>query len=259
MNDIRPPKDCDLTTLLYSEEGHIPPKALVSTLVDVRQNYKPGELIARLQKNGLFLVRALMLAAEHANDTTSSTFARKYAAICMYSSAWHSFAEEKPTQQHGVTRRRLKHLDLTRRDPETLPTTATLHQDATLKITDCIIQSNQVITAVRAGMPEAIEQANTRMGRMLGNTALHIAAAPVGDRLRAHPWLGATERQIIVRDYGQKLKNDALELSEQLGVVPSLALLAEPHGSPLRTLVQRTMPQPLADGFASMEAALFAA
>lgn len=262
MRDIRPPKDCDLTTLLYTEEGHVPPKALISKLADVRKGYKPGELTARLQKNGLFLVRALMLGAEHTQDQQSAEFARKYAAICMYSSAWHSFAEERPSgipKNLGVTRRRLKHLDLTRISAEALPSTAELHSRGTEKIVDCIIQASNVVTAVRSENPEAIDDANVRMGRMLGNTALHVVAAPIGDRLQTSPWLSATERQVIIRDYGQQLKNDALELSEQLGVVPSLALLADPHGSPLRTLIQREIPQPLADDFAHMEQNLLAA
>lgn len=258
MEKIRPPKDFDLTTILFKVPVHVPKKAQTTQLRRVREGYRKGELTARLQKNGLFLVRSLMLGAEFANDEDSAKFARKYAAVTMLASSWHSFAEEKNGEDHGVTRRRLKLLDLSNRlNPEAQPTTWQLHSEATEQMINSIISVNEQINAVRSRQEDRMIEQSRRTGRSLGNTALKIAGVPIGDTLQINPNLDSTSTQQFIRRYSQDLKNEMLDISEEVGVVPSLAALAEPHGSTLYIKLKDEMPRPLADAFEQTEKSLF--
>lgn len=260
MEKIRPPKDFDLTTLLFAEPVHVPKKAQTTELRAVREGYKRGELTARLQKNGLMLIRALMHAAEYTDDEDAVKFARKYAAVTMLSSAWHSFAEEKPGISHGVTRRRLKLLDVTPHlQTGILPSTEQLHAGGNERIIEAIWEASHAVTAVRGGIPEAIYDQNIKTGRKLGNTALHIVGAPIGEVLAANPHIDAITAQQTIRGYSQELKDEALHISREVEAVPSLVLLAEPNGSTLRTRMKDEMPRDLADAFYETERNLMVA
>jgi hypothetical protein len=254
MEKLRPPKDFDLTTILFKVPVHIPKKAQTSELRSAREGYRPGELTARLQKSGLFLVRSLMFNAEYANDEDSMKFARKYATTTMLASSWHSFAEEQEVGEHGVMRRRLKLLDLTKRlDPENQLTTRQLHSEGTDSVVESLQRSNNVINAVRSEDPERIYQQNVQFGRFLGTTALTIAGASIGDTLQANPGLDSATTQYFIRSRSQEAKDEMLKISVDTGVVPSLVALAEPNGSVLMTKLKDEIPRPLADSFYQAE------
>ena len=250
MKTTTPPKDFDLTATLFSAPGYVPAKGNTSQLRSVREGYSTGELTAKLQHQGLITIRAMMLEAQFSNQKISADFACKYGAMMLLGGAWHSFAEDRrgPIEEgFEGTRRRLKLFDFTRFAPTIRPTTEQMHTAATEKIGDCVIAAGDVIEAVKEGYQADMLDARTKAGRLMGNTALHVAAIPLGDIVRENPSLSLLDMQVMSRHAAETTKADAVAFSNIIGSVPTPAAFADPMGSELQTFIDRNNPTQLAD------------
>ena len=263
MNTARPPKEIDLPTILFTQPGFQPTYGRTAFLEQVRAGYRPGELTARLQRSGLFLVRALMLGAEFTEDPQAQTFARHIAGTLMIGSSWHSYAEVRPDDAQfpprPVRRRRLMLPDYTWIPKENRPTEQQLHSTATEQLADCTLQANRSINASRSGKPEGRAVTNARTGHVLGTTALQIVGADVGRAWAARPGMSTHEAQEHLMYRGQALIAGAVALSNQVEAVGSLAMLADPRPNLLQQYVWDTMPRSLTDRYDAMQRSLIAA
>lgn len=263
MNTARPPKEIDLPTILFTQPGFQPTYGRTSFLEQVRTGYHQGELTARLQRSGLFLVRALMLGAEFSEDPQAQTFARRIAATLMIGSSWHSCAEVRPGNgefpPRSVRRRRLPLPDYTWMSKENRPSEQQLHSAATQQLTDCILQANRSINASRSAEPDGRTETNDRTGRVLGKSALQIVGADVGRAWAARPSMSAHETQEHLMYGGQALVAGAVELSNQIEVVCGLAMLADPRPNRLQAHVLDTMPRSLTDYYEAAQRSLLVA
>lgn len=263
MNTARPPKEIDLPTILFTQPGFQPTYGRTSFLEQVRTGYHQGELTARLQRSGLFLVRALMLGAEFSEDPQAQTFARHIAATLMIGSSWHSYAEVRPGDAQfpprSVRRRRLMLPDHTWMPKENRPSEQQLHSTATEQLADCILQANRSINASRSAEPDGRIETNTRTGHVLGASALQIVGADVGRAWTTRPSMSAHEAQEHLMYRGQALIAGAVALSNQIKAVGSLAMLADPRPNPLQEYVWDTMPRSLTDRYDAMQRSLIAA
>ncbi len=259
MKTTSPPKDFDLTANLFNEPGYIPAKGTTTKLKTIREGYKRGELTALLQERGLLFIRGLMLSSEFTEDSDAKVFARKYGAVMLLGGAWHSFAEDRlgPSEEgFEGTRRRLKLYDFTKFGPTNRPSSDSIHSAATERLGDCISAAGNVVSAVREGYSSDMLEARTRVGRLMGNTALHIAAVPLGDTLQAMPAISRLDMQVSARHEAEAVKNDAVALSTMLRYVPAPAPFADPLGNELASLLDRTMPTHLADMMQQLKADL---
>lgn len=250
MKTTSPPKDFDLTANLFVQPGYIAAKGSTTKLHSIRENYKRGELTALLQERGLLFIRGLMLTSEFTDRPELKLYARKYGAVMLLGGAWHSFAEDRlgPSEQgFEGTRRRLKLFDFTKFGPTNRPTSNYIHSTATERLGDCISAAGSVVDAVRGGYDSDLLEARTRVGRAMGNTALHIAAIPLGDHIIGAQAFAHLDMQVQSRHEAERMKHTAVALSNTLGYVPAPAPFADPVGSELASLLERTMPTPLAD------------
>lgn len=260
MNTARPPKEVDLPTILFTQPGFRPTYGRTAFLEQVRSGYRSGELTARLQRSGLFLVRSLMLGAEFSEDPEAQVFARELAGMLMIGSSWHACAETRPGNPEfparDVRRRRLMLPNYTWMPHEARPTEQQLHSAATEQLTSCIMQANRSINACRSAELDGRIATDTRTGRMLGASALQVVGADVGRAWTIRPDMSAHEAQEHLMYKGQRLITGAVALSNQIEAVGSLAMLADPRPNTLQELVWDTMPRSLTDHYDAMHRSL---
>ncbi|MEO8863119.1 MAG: hypothetical protein ABI354_02240 [Candidatus Saccharimonadales bacterium] len=232
----RPPKDFDLPVKFTEAPSFVPYPARDPEVIRLRRARR--SLVVRKQAEGLSI--ALSVLQQTQDDPESSQQARKLVGAALLGSAWHSFAEDATT----VGRRRHKLFDFTKFDIEERPNTQDITKRGITYLEDTMPHADQIVMATERRVTKRMDERQRILGRRLGNGALILAAADVGDVAGINTELNDETVQNMVKTKSLNLFAYARDLGTELGATLTLAQLAEPD-SPLYVHTRRQAPTPL--------------
>lgn len=213
-------KDFDLPTKHLGEGKHfVPAKARDEAEIARRRQLAPGTLLAEHQERGVAMAATIIKLVNKPDDIA---FTARLLSAAGLNTAWYSFARGAESE---VMRRRLKLPFLAVHQPEVRPSTSDLVQEAAFRLSEARDSGVALIDALNHA-PLKTERLSKTFGRQVGKASLTLACVELGDALQAQP-LTTVHTQNLVRGRCLQALEDARTLSQQVGLPPSIAQLAD--------------------------------
>ena len=237
----KPYRNFDLPKQHLDDRHYVPARARSKGEIERRRSLPSGTTLLEQQRDGLLIASQMLESAQQPED---AVFTGNLLAMSGLNAGWYSCAADSP-----VMRRRLNLPRLADEETGWRETRSGLLTKAQRGLADAASLAGMLVDATIER--RATERSKQRLGRQMGDVALHVACVELGTIAQSY---SAFDIQNMAREQSLYVLEEARVFSGRIGSHPSIAQLADPN-SDLAVYVRRHAPNDTLDAYdASLEA-----
>lgn len=209
---------------------YVPPKTRDEAERARRHELAKGTIILEHQQIGLGIASLALKFAKRPDDIDFTT---RVLAAGGFNLSWYAFArgaELAPQADKSRQRRRLELPDLTIGAPENRLASEDLRYEAAWLFEEAMRKTAEAIDAL-PNQPKKFHRLSMSIGRLSGKASLMAGTARLGDEIINLGGLTDADTQNRVRQGSLIVVDNSRIMGEDIGVVPSLAQLADPYSN----------------------------